>query len=152
MDQLGGAASRMPLTCAALVVAGFSLVGVPATAGFISKWLLIVAALEQGAVGIGLVALILALLVADAAAGEPLLMHISNFRKVKRVDDVIRIFAGIRREMGAKLVLIGDGPERTAATELAGRLGVQDDIVFLGMRTDSSVRGCFPGHELDGFY
>ena len=60
LEQLGGAASRMPLTCAALVVAGFSLVGVPATAGFISKWLLIVAALEQGALGIALVALILA--------------------------------------------------------------------------------------------
>ena len=59
LAQLGGAASRMPWTCAALVVAGFSLVGVPATAGFISKWLLVVAALEQGATGIGLVALIL---------------------------------------------------------------------------------------------
>ena len=59
LDQLGGAAARMPLTAAALVVAGFSLVGVPATAGFISKWLLIVAALEQGVVGIGLVVLIL---------------------------------------------------------------------------------------------
>ncbi len=67
-----------------------------------------------------------------APSGEKIVMHISNFRKVKRVDDVIRVFAGIRSEVGARLVLIGDGPERASATELAGRMGVQDDIVFLG--------------------
>jgi N-acetyl-alpha-D-glucosaminyl L-malate synthase BshA len=67
-----------------------------------------------------------------APQGEKIVMHISNFRKVKRVDDVVRIFARIRREVGSRLVFIGDGPERAAATELAGNLGVLEDIVFLG--------------------
>ena len=59
LDQLGGAAARMPWTCAALVVCGLSLIGIPGTAGFISKWLLITAALESSAWGWGLVAVIL---------------------------------------------------------------------------------------------
>jgi len=59
LDQLGGAAARMPWTCAALVVCGLSLIGVPGTAGFISKWMLISAALETGSWGWGLVAIIL---------------------------------------------------------------------------------------------
>lgn len=67
-----------------------------------------------------------------APQGEKIVLHISNFRKVKRVGDVVRIFAGIRREVGARLVLIGDGPERAAATELASSLGVLEDMVFLG--------------------
>ena len=67
-----------------------------------------------------------------APQGEKIVMHISNFRKVKRVGDVVRIFAAIRREVGSRLVLIGDGPERAAATELANSLGVLEDIVFLG--------------------
>jgi multicomponent Na+:H+ antiporter subunit D len=59
LDQLGGAAARMPWTCAALLVCGFSLIGIPGTAGFISKWLLLSAALESGPWGWGLVAVIL---------------------------------------------------------------------------------------------
>ncbi|MFK7977393.1 MAG: monovalent cation/H+ antiporter subunit D family protein [Halioglobus sp.] len=59
LDQLGGAAARMPLSCAAMVVCGLSLIGVPGTAGFISKWLLINAALESGPWGWTLVAVIL---------------------------------------------------------------------------------------------
>lgn len=59
LDQLGGAAARMPWTCAALVICGFSLIGIPGTAGFISKWLLITAALENGLFGWGLVFIIL---------------------------------------------------------------------------------------------
>lgn len=59
LEQLGGAAVRMPWTSAALVVCGFSLIGIPGTAGFISKWLLIVAALESGPLGWLLVAVIL---------------------------------------------------------------------------------------------
>jgi multicomponent Na+:H+ antiporter subunit D len=59
LNQLGGAAARMPWTCAAFVVCGLSLIGVPGTAGFISKWLLITAALESGPWGWGLVAIIL---------------------------------------------------------------------------------------------
>jgi multicomponent Na+:H+ antiporter subunit D len=59
LDQLGGAAARMPWTCAAFVICGLSLIGVPGTAGFISKWLLISAALESGPWGWGLIAVIL---------------------------------------------------------------------------------------------
>ncbi len=59
LDQLAGAAARMPFTSAALVVCGFSLIGIPGTAGFISKWLLITAALETGPMGWLLVVVIL---------------------------------------------------------------------------------------------
>lgn len=59
LSQLGGAAKRMPWTCAALVLCGLSLIGIPGTAGFISKWLLITAALESGPWGWTLVAVIL---------------------------------------------------------------------------------------------
>lgn len=59
LSQLGGASTRMPWTCAAIVVCGLSLIGVPGTAGFISKWLLINAALQSGTWGWGLVAIIL---------------------------------------------------------------------------------------------
>ncbi len=51
LSQLGGASTRMPWTCAAIVVCGLSLIGVPGTAGFISKWLLINAALQSGSWG-----------------------------------------------------------------------------------------------------
>lgn len=59
LDQLGGASARMPWTCAALVICGFSLIGIPGTAGFISKWLLITAALNNGPWGWALVIVIL---------------------------------------------------------------------------------------------
>ncbi|MGB5258846.1 MAG: monovalent cation/H+ antiporter subunit D family protein [Woeseiaceae bacterium] len=58
LSDLGGVAKRMPWTAAAFIVAGFSLIGIPGTAGFISKWYLITAALEQGAIGIALVAVL----------------------------------------------------------------------------------------------
>jgi multicomponent Na+:H+ antiporter subunit D len=58
LSELGGVAKRMPWTAAAFIVAGFSLIGVPGTAGFISKWYLITAALEQGSLGIALVAIV----------------------------------------------------------------------------------------------
>jgi multicomponent Na+:H+ antiporter subunit D len=58
LSNLGGLAKRMPWTAAALVVSGFSLIGIPGTAGFISKWYLITAALEQGSLGIALVAIL----------------------------------------------------------------------------------------------
>jgi N-acetyl-alpha-D-glucosaminyl L-malate synthase BshA len=60
------------------------------------------------------------------------IMHVSNFRPVKRVRDVVRIFARIRRERPAALVMVGDGPERVSAEQEARELGVQDDTFFLG--------------------
>ncbi len=67
-----------------------------------------------------------------AKPDEKLLVHLSNFRPVKRVLDVVEIFARVAREMPARLMLIGDGPERSAAEHLALRYGIANRIHFLG--------------------
>ncbi len=67
-----------------------------------------------------------------APDGEKILIHASNFRKIKRVDDVIKVFAAVRKEMPAKLLMVGDGPERPVMEELARTLGIDEDIRFLG--------------------
>jgi N-acetyl-alpha-D-glucosaminyl L-malate synthase BshA len=59
-------------------------------------------------------------------------MHLSNFRPVKRVTDVVEIFALVRQKMKAKLVMVGEGPEKSAAEWLAVRKGVEKDVRFLG--------------------
>src|SRR5690554_3435724 len=66
------------------------------------------------------------------ADDRKLVMHISNFREVKRITDVVRIYARIREEIDARLVLVGDGPDRPAATAEAERLGITDDVLLLG--------------------
>lgn len=63
---------------------------------------------------------------------EKILVHASNFRKIKRVNDVIKIFTEVRKELPAKLLMIGDGPERPAMEILAKEAGVQDDVRFVG--------------------
>lgn len=63
---------------------------------------------------------------------ESLIVHTSNFRKVKRVTDVVRIFANIHSEIPSKLLMIGDGPERGKAEKLCRDLGISDDVRFLG--------------------
>lgn len=67
-----------------------------------------------------------------APNGERILAHVSNFRKVKRVEDVIRIFEQVRKVIPSKLLMIGDGPERPNAEELCRHLEVCNDIRFLG--------------------
>jgi N-acetyl-alpha-D-glucosaminyl L-malate synthase BshA len=67
-----------------------------------------------------------------APKGEKILMHASNFRKVKRIHDVVSIFAEVRKAMPAKLLMVGDGPERPAAEEQARELGIEEDVRFLG--------------------
>jgi len=67
-----------------------------------------------------------------AKPGESLLVHLSNFRPVKRVLDVIETFARVSRALPARLLMIGDGPERSAAEFLALRLGVGDRVDFVG--------------------
>jgi L-malate glycosyltransferase len=67
-----------------------------------------------------------------APQGEPILMHLSNFRPVKRVTDAVEIFARVRRAMPAKLVLIGDGPDRGAAEWLIRQKGLAKDVFLLG--------------------
>jgi L-malate glycosyltransferase len=69
---------------------------------------------------------------AIAPNGEKIMVHTSNFRKVKRVDDVIKIFAQVRKELPCKLMLIGDGPERRGLEELCREYSICDDVRFLG--------------------
>jgi N-acetyl-alpha-D-glucosaminyl L-malate synthase BshA len=67
-----------------------------------------------------------------APDGEKIITHTSNFRKVKRVDDVIHIFCEIRKKVPSKLLLIGDGPERQQLEELCRKMDICDDVRFLG--------------------
>jgi N-acetyl-alpha-D-glucosaminyl L-malate synthase BshA len=67
-----------------------------------------------------------------AKPGEAILMHLSNFRPVKRVVDVVKLFALVARELPARLVLVGDGPERSAAEWLAHDLQINDRVHFMG--------------------
>lgn len=67
-----------------------------------------------------------------APNGEKILIHTSNFRTVKRVPDVIRILNIVKKELPAKLVLIGDGPDRSECERLTRELQLQKDVIFLG--------------------
>lgn len=67
-----------------------------------------------------------------AEKDEVIITHISNFRKVKRVDDVIRIFEGVQQQLSAKLLMVGDGPELHQVKNLARELGISDKVFFLG--------------------
>lgn len=71
-----------------------------------------------------------------APKGERLLVHVSNFRPVKRVLDILTVFLGVRKEMPARLLLIGDGPDRHAAEAMCRANGTCDDVLFLGKMTD----------------
>ncbi len=64
--------------------------------------------------------------------GEMLIVHTSNFRKVKRIGDVIKVFNNIHKEIPAKLLMIGDGPERAMAEDLCRELNITQDVRFLG--------------------
>jgi L-malate glycosyltransferase len=67
-----------------------------------------------------------------APHGEKILVHASNFRGVKRVQDVVKIFAKVRKELPAKLLMVGDGPERPAMENLVKELRLTEDVRFLG--------------------
>jgi len=69
-----------------------------------------------------------------APNGERVLIHISNFRPVKRVTDVIEIFDRVRKQIPSKLLLMGDGPDRSPAEWLAVQKGIHNDVIFLGKR------------------
>ncbi|MBC7398883.1 MAG: N-acetyl-alpha-D-glucosaminyl L-malate synthase BshA [Mucilaginibacter sp.] len=69
---------------------------------------------------------------AIAPDGEKILVHTSNFRKVKRTEDVVRIFAKVREKIPSKLLMVGDGGERSDCEQLCRDLGVGDDVRFLG--------------------
>jgi N-acetyl-alpha-D-glucosaminyl L-malate synthase BshA len=67
-----------------------------------------------------------------APNNEPILMHLSNFRPVKRITDVVEIFALVREQMPAKLVMMGDGPDRGAAEYIVRKKSLSKDVFFLG--------------------
>lgn len=67
-----------------------------------------------------------------APNGEKILMHASNFRKIKRVEDVVKIFYEVNKQIPSKLLFVGDGPERMPAEQLCRQLGVCDDVRFVG--------------------
>ena len=69
-----------------------------------------------------------------APNGERILVHVSNFRPVKRVTDVIEIFDRVRKQIPSKLLLMGDGPDRSPAEWLAVQKGIHNDVIFLGKR------------------
>jgi N-acetyl-alpha-D-glucosaminyl L-malate synthase BshA len=71
-----------------------------------------------------------------APDGVPILVHVSNFRRVKRIPDVIDVFARVRTQIPVRLVLVGDGPERTRAEEDVQQRGLQDDVRWMGKSTD----------------
>lgn len=74
---------------------------------------------------------------------ERILSHVSNFRPVKRTQDVVKIFEIIQRNIPAKLLMVGDGPERWNAELLAKRLGVYDKIIFLGNSNEVDKILCY---------
>ena len=81
-----------------------------------------------------------------AEPGEKIVCHLSNFRRVKRVDDVVEVFARIAREVPAKLLLIGDGPDRSLAEHLCLKHGIQNRVHFLGKQ--DSVQELLPLADL----
>ncbi|WP_339607924.1 N-acetyl-alpha-D-glucosaminyl L-malate synthase BshA [uncultured Roseivirga sp.] len=64
--------------------------------------------------------------------GEKLIVHTSNFRKVKRIDDVVKVFHKIQEQIPARLLLVGDGPERSHIESLCRELGIYEEVRFLG--------------------
>jgi len=67
-----------------------------------------------------------------APDGERVLLHASNFRRIKRVQDVVQIFYEVNKQIPSKLLFVGDGPERTGAEQLCRKLNVCDDVRFVG--------------------
>lgn len=74
-----------------------------------------------------------------APKGEKILMHISNFRKVKRIDDVVKVFKKVKERIPAKLLLIGDGPERNRIELLCREFELHNDVKFLGKITTPEI-------------
>ncbi|EDO27687.1 predicted protein [Nematostella vectensis] len=81
--------------------------------------------------------------IALAQPEERILTHISNFRPVKRINDVIRTFALVRKEIPSKLLMVGEGPDRRNAELLAKRLGIKEDVLFLGNSTEVDELLCY---------
>lgn len=78
-----------------------------------------------------------------ATETQKIITHISNFRKVKRIPDVIRIFNEVQKKMPAKLMMVGDGPEKASAEALCEELGISDKVIFFGNSHEISKILCF---------
>ncbi|SKB32674.1 N-acetyl-alpha-D-glucosaminyl L-malate synthase BshA [Salegentibacter holothuriorum] len=74
---------------------------------------------------------------------EKIITHISNFRKVKRIDDVIKIFFEIQKKIDAKLMMVGEGPEKEAAEDLVDELNISNKVMFLGQSHEIDKILCF---------
>lgn len=78
-----------------------------------------------------------------ASEEERIVVHVSNLRPVKRIDHIIQVFYKIQAALKAKLIIIGDGPERENASKLAHTLGIRDKIIFLGKSNEIERILCF---------
>ena len=78
-----------------------------------------------------------------AKENERIITHISNFRKVKRIPDIIKIFYNIQKEIPAKLMMVGDGPEKEKAEALCMELGIYDKVIFFGNSNEIDKILCF---------
>ncbi len=78
-----------------------------------------------------------------ASENEKIITHISNFRKVKQIPDVIKVFYNIQKELPAKLMMVGEGPEKAAAERLCKKLGILDKVVFFGNSHEIDKILCF---------
>lgn len=78
-----------------------------------------------------------------ATEDEKIITHISNFRKVKRIDDVMKVFYEIQKKVKARLMMVGEGPEKEMAEEMAIELGIEDRVMFLGQSHEIDKILCF---------
>ena len=78
-----------------------------------------------------------------ARENEKIITHVSNFRPVKRVDDVVRIFNEIQKEIPARLILVGEGPEREKVDLVCKELGIKDKVLFLGNSNEVNKVLCY---------
>ena len=74
---------------------------------------------------------------------EKIITHISNFREVKQIPDVVKVFYNIQKEMPAKLMMVGEGPEREPAERLCEKLGISDKVIFFGNSNEIDKILCF---------
>ncbi len=78
-----------------------------------------------------------------ADENERIITHVSNFRPVKRVEDVIKIFEKIQKKIPAKLLLVGDGPQREKIDNLCKKMGIKDKVIFLGNSNEVNKILCY---------
>ena len=81
--------------------------------------------------------------IALAAPNERILTHVSNFRPVKRTEDVVKIFDEVQQHVPSKLLMVGDGPDRIKAERLARKLKIDDKVIFLGNSIELNKILCY---------